>query len=211
MLRLQLIGTASSRRNSATNRDAQELGGPITSAKLNAVTNAAIAVCDGDDGVVDDVINDPRKCKYDPAESICQPGSDPATCLTPAEANAVRKIWDGPVSVTSGQPLWFGLERGASLLGLAGTSPFPIATTHFQYWIHQDPTFDWRTLSEADFETDFRESQRKFNQVIGTDASSFRFSKPAANDHLAGEADQWIFPLHSQLLQPCAYQVRPPP
>ena len=40
----------------------QLLGGPITSAKLNAVTNASIAVCDGDDRVVDGVINDPRTC-----------------------------------------------------------------------------------------------------------------------------------------------------
>ncbi len=174
----------------------QELGGPISTAKMNAVTNAAIAACDADDGVADGVINDPRKCKYDPTESICKPGSDPATCLTPAEANAVRKIWDGPVSATTGKRLWFGLERGASLLGLAGTSPFPIATTHFQYWIHQDPTFDWRTLSEADFETDFRESQRKFNQVIGTDDDNIQRFRNRGGKMIIwhGEADQLIFP-----------------
>ena len=174
----------------------QEVGGPISAAKLNAVTNAAIAACDAGDGVVDGVINDPRKCKYDPAASICQPGSDPATCLTAAEANAVRKIWDGPVSATTGKRLWFGLERGASMLGLAGGNPFPIATTHFQYWIRQDPTFDWRTLSEADFEADFRESQRKFNEVIGTDDDKLqRFRRHGGKMIIwHGEADQLIFP-----------------
>src|SRR5262249_19032648 len=55
----------------------QEVGGPISAAKLNAVTNAAIAACDAGDGVVDGVINDPRKCNYDPAASVCKEGSDP--------------------------------------------------------------------------------------------------------------------------------------
>src|SRR6266702_3594762 len=63
---------------------------------------------------------------------------DPSTCLTPQEANAARKIWDGPTD-KNGQRLWFGLERGASLAGLAGTNPFPIAATHMQYWVMQDP------------------------------------------------------------------------
>src|SRR5215468_4416936 len=93
----------------------EEVGGPISAAKLNAVTNAAVAACDAEDGVVDGVINDPRKCKYDPAESICRPGNDAGACLTVAEANVVRKIWDGPTDHTGKQRIWFGLERGTSL------------------------------------------------------------------------------------------------
>jgi pimeloyl-ACP methyl ester carboxylesterase len=174
----------------------QELGGPISAAKLNAVTNAAIAVCDAEDGVVDGVINDPRKCTYDPVASICQEESDPTTCLTPAEAEAVRKIWNGPTDREGDQRLWFGLERGASLLGLAGSVPFPIATTHFQYWIRQNPSFDWRTLTEADFEAAFRESERKFNEVIGTDDVNLqRFRRHGGKMIIwHGEADQLIFP-----------------
>src|SRR5262245_47435464 len=75
------------------------LGAPISNAKLNAVTNAAIAVCDAGDGVADGVINDPRKCNYEPSASVCKAGSDPASCLTAAEADAVRKIWSGPASL----------------------------------------------------------------------------------------------------------------
>jgi Tannase and feruloyl esterase len=108
----------------------------------------------------------------------------------------VRKIWNGPTDRDGKKRLWFGLERGASLLGLAGSVPFPIATTHFQYWIRQNPSFDWRTLTEADFEADFRESQRKFNEVIGTDDVNIqRFRKRGGKMIIwHGDADQLIFP-----------------
>lgn len=62
----------------------------------------------------------------------------------------MRKIWNGPTSA-SGRRLWFGLERGTPLTGLAANNAFPIASTHFQYWIRQNPQFDWHTLSETDF------------------------------------------------------------
>jgi pimeloyl-ACP methyl ester carboxylesterase len=174
----------------------EELGGPISAAKLNAVTNAAIAVCDAEDGIVDGVINDPRKCSYDPVASICQPGSDPATCLTAAEADAVRKIWQGPVSATTGQRLWFGLERGTSLPALAGPAPFPIGLTHFQYWVRQDPNADWRTLTKDNFEAYFNESYRKFNQIIGTDNPDLSRFRERGGKMIIwhGDADQLIFP-----------------
>jgi pimeloyl-ACP methyl ester carboxylesterase len=165
----------------------QALGAPIDPAKLNAVNAEAVAACDADDGVVDGVINDPRKCDYDPASSAV---------LTPAEATAVRKIWNGPTGANTGKRLWFGLERGASLLGLAGTNPFSIAQAHQQYWVRQDPSFDWRTLGEADFEAEFRTSQKKFNEVIGTDEDNVQRFRKRGGKMLIwhGEADQLIFP-----------------
>ena len=83
------------------------------------------------------------------------------------------KIWNGVVE--NGKRLWFGLERGTPLetgpygISLAGPFPFPIATDHFRYWLKQDPSFDWHTLTEASFIKAFKQSQRKFNDVIGTD------------------------------------------
>jgi pimeloyl-ACP methyl ester carboxylesterase len=170
-------------------------GGPISATKLTAVTKAAVAACDASDGVRDGIINDPRKCLYDPAALVCKAGDDPATCVSPEEANAVRKIWNGPTSA-SGQRLWFGLERGTPLNGLAGTNPFPIATSHLQYWIRQDPKFDWRTLSEADFEAAFTASQQKFHTVIGTDDPNLQAFRQRGDKMIIwhGEADPLIFP-----------------
>lgn len=173
----------------------QEVGAPIAPAKLNAVNNAAVAACDAADGVADGVINDPRKCDYDPAALIC-PGGDPSTCLTPQEATAVRKIWDGPTGAKTGNRLWFGLEPGASFGGLAGTTPFPIASTHLAYWVNQDPTFDWHSVTEAGFEAQFRTSFNKFNEVIGTDEDNLQKFRKRGGKVLMwhGEADQLIFP-----------------
>ncbi len=170
-------------------------GGPITASKLTAVTRAAVNACDANDGVADGIINDPRKCTYDPALLLCKAGDDPAACMTAQEAAAIRKIWDGPTSA-SGERLWFGLERGAPLNGLAGNNPFPIALTHFQYWLRQNPQFDWRTLSESDFEADFKASQQKFRDVIGTDDPKLDGFRKRGGKMIVwhGEADTEIFP-----------------
>ena len=68
--------------------------------KLPMITKAVMDACDGLDGVVDGVINDPRVCTWDPitsTPSIMCPGDVPAsTCLTVAEANVVRKMHDAP-------------------------------------------------------------------------------------------------------------------
>ena len=157
----------------------QEVGAPIASAKLNAVTTAAIAACDGDDGIVDGLIQEARACTYSATSFVCTanggPSSDP-NCLTPAEARAVNKIWDGPRDA-NGDRAWYDLERGASLLGLAGTNPFSIANDHFKYWIHQNPSFDWHTVTETSFITDMLTSIAKFNDVIGTDDDLKAFRK----------------------------------
>lgn len=182
-------------------------GGPISAAKLAAVTHAAVAACDANDGVSDGIINDPRKCTYDPGALVCKGGQDAgpdggtdgaqdaAACLTPREAEAIRKIWNGPANA-SGQRLWFGLERGAPLNALAGNNPFVIAGAHSQYWVHQNPAFDWRTLKETDFEAEIRTSQKKFHDVIGTDDPRLDGFRKRRGRMIIwhGEADPLIFP-----------------
>lgn len=170
-------------------------GGPIAAEKLTAATKAAIAACDANDGVRDGVINDPRACTYDPAALVCKSGDDRSTCLTTQEAAAIRKIWDGPAA-SSGRRLWFGLERGASLAGLAGSNPFPIAATHFQYWIHRNPDFDWHTVNESDFEAELQSSAKAFNAVIGTDNPDLGAFRRRGGKMIVwhGEADQLIPP-----------------
>jgi hypothetical protein len=175
----------------------QELGAPIASAKLNAVTTAAITACDGLDGIPDGIIQDPRACTYSATAFVCQANGGPSTdpnCLTPPEAAAVDKIWDGPRDA-KGNRVWYGLERGASLAGLAGSNPFSIAVDHFRYWIHQDPNFDWHTVTEASLVNDMLTSIAKFNDVIGTDDDLKDFRKAGGKMiTYHGLSDQLIFP-----------------
>jgi hypothetical protein len=144
----------------------EELGSPIATAKLDFATNAAVAACVGKDGGLasDAFLSDPRKCTFDPVANAQALG------LTTPEASSLRKIWDGPRD-SDGQRLWFGPTKGAALAGLAGQLPFPITVSHFVYWIHQDPTFDWHTISESSFVSDFFKSEKLFEDVIGTDST----------------------------------------
>jgi hypothetical protein len=145
----------------------REVGHPISAAKLDEATKAAVMACDPEDGVIDGVINDPRKCKYDPETLICNDKSDPNTCLTTREANAIRKIWEGPKSAKTGEQLWFGFERGSRISTFA--QPYGNPVDYFKYWIRRDAGFDWRTVDAEKLEEDIRDSYLKFNRVIGTD------------------------------------------
>jgi len=173
-----------------------EVGGPIAGSKLTAVTNAAIAACDSIDGIHDGILQDPRRCNYDASSFVCTGNaSDPAGCLTSAEARAVNKIWNGPVN-SSGQKIWFGLERGTGLGSLAGTNPFSISTDHFRYWIHQNPSFDWHTVTEATFPQEFATSQELFHDAIGTDQPNLHAFQEGGGKMIMyhGLADPLIFP-----------------
>jgi len=176
----------------------QEVGAPISTAKLSAVTGAAVAACAGHSGdgtlTTDAFLADPRLCTYNPAQMSCSAQPANPNCLSTQEAGAVSKIWDGPRD-RKGKRLWFGLDRGASLLGLDGPVPFTIATDHFAYWIHQNPSFDWHTVTETSFVTDFFTSEAKFEDVIGTDSIDLdEFIEHKAKDiTYHGVADQLIF------------------
>jgi len=72
-----------------------------------------MAKCDEVDGLKDGLIDDPRKCSFDPARDVpaCKEGTDAPDCLTPAQAAAIRKINEGPVS--QGKPLIGGYMIGS--------------------------------------------------------------------------------------------------
>jgi hypothetical protein len=123
-------------------------GGPISTAKLNFATTEAIKACDAQDGIVDGIIDDPRTCTFSASALICGTSNN-ANCLTPGEAKAIDKIWDGPRNA-KGNKIWFGLDRGTNLLGLDGADPFFIGVFQF-HWDEHDLNFDWKTVSLAGY------------------------------------------------------------
>src|SRR5262249_27320985 len=68
---------------------------PVTAAKLAMVADKVMAKCDAIDGLKDGLIDDPRKCKFDPVRDVaaCSAGVDQPDCLTPAQAEAVAKVY----------------------------------------------------------------------------------------------------------------------
>jgi Tannase and feruloyl esterase len=100
------------------NADAQ--GQPIlTPDRLPALHAAAIASCDGADGLMDGQIDDPRACSFDPASIQCAAGANQPACLTPAQVDVARKAYSGPVDA-QGRHLYPGGEPVGSELAWAG-------------------------------------------------------------------------------------------
>ena len=176
-----------------------ETGGVVSEAKRNLATSAAVAACDADDGVVDGVLNNPRQCQYNPQQDAsittpsCTSGDD--SCLKPDEATAIQKIWEGARN-PNGKLLWFGLERGTSLGGLAGTNPFPIAVAQPRYWVYFDPSWDWTTLSYDNYEAFFKKTMQMVNPMMASENPDLTAFRNAGGKVLTwhGLADPLIMP-----------------
>jgi hypothetical protein len=174
----------------------------LDAAKFADASRRALEACDGIDGIVDGMVQETRRCKYDANAAVCgQPGAslDVALCLTAAEAAVVNKVWDGP-RMANGKKLWVGWERGTQ--GIFGLTPAATgAPTLFgeqinRYWVHRDPLFDWRSVSQAEFETEQRTLTRQFSPFIGSDSPDLREFKWSGGKMIVtyGNLDQIIPP-----------------
>jgi hypothetical protein len=176
-----------------------EAGGPVSTAKQQLATNRAIAACDAADGVTDGVIGDPRQCSYDPSQDTtitkASCASTDGSCLSPGEARAIQKIWGGAKD-SAGNLLWPGVERGADLSALAGATPFPIPTEQARYWVYFDPTWDWSTLSYANYGKFFADNVAKVGPMMASnnpELSAFR-ARGGKLIMYHGWSDQLIMP-----------------
>ena len=175
-------------------------GNFVPQCKFAAATTAAVAACDTIDGVADGVVEDPLRCRYDPAALI---GTvTPCGTITAADAEIIRKIWQGPRR-QSGEFMWYGLTRGTSFAGLNNTTgtpptgaPFFITIEWFRYWLSQNPALDWRTITPDLYELYWDQSLEQWGAVIGTDnpdLSAFR-KRGGKIVMWHGFADQLIYP-----------------
>jgi feruloyl esterase len=91
--------------------------------KLKLIRNGAIRKCDGLDGVVDGVLENPLACQFDPAELQCKPGQGGSTCLTSGEVAVARGLYQGQ-KTKDGRPFYPGYppgsEYGESIIPLLG-------------------------------------------------------------------------------------------
>jgi feruloyl esterase len=172
---------------------------PVAPCKLAAATAAAIVACDGIDGVKDGVIEDPKRCAYDPKPLVGTPAGD-CGAFTDADVNIIRKLWEGPRR-DDGRFLWYGLPRGADLIALwtsRGTplrpAPFGISMDWFRYFLTQDPKFDGNGVTPAFYERFWDQSVEQYGMVFGTDNPDLGAFRDRGGKHIVwhGWADQLI-------------------
>lgn len=115
----------------------------IPPAKYPVIHAAVLGACDALDGVKDGVLEDPRRCTFDPNVLACA-GADDGRCLTAAQVAAVRKIYAPTPHARTNEPLFPGLERGSELgwSMSVGTQPVGYATDYFKHLVFNDPAWE---------------------------------------------------------------------
>ena len=127
----------------------------IPAAKVAILGNAVNQACDALDGIKDGVLNDPRRCRFDPAVLLCK-GADAPDCFTPPQVEAVRKIYQGP-RTSEGEQVFPGIMPGGEA-GAGGWSRWITGTQlgagahmtlgfpFLKYVAFENPDWDYRTF-----------------------------------------------------------------
>src|SRR5216684_1018315 len=118
----------------------------IPVAKMKLVADAAYARCDAKDGLKDGLIDDPRRCDFDPARDVaqCAAGQDGKTCLTTKQTEAIKKVHAG--LQVGGKPVHFGQVVGAETGGNSFTGS---GTTDSGWAAWLIPPADGKALQHA--------------------------------------------------------------
>jgi feruloyl esterase len=145
------------------NWNAQALqGAPLPPGKLAVIANAVLEQCDGKDGLLDGIVENPHRCKFDPAMLTCPGGVDGPNCLTPAQVETGSLIYGGPVN-SAGEQLHPGFPPGHEdggtgwQLWISGPTVFGaslqfIFQDHFfRFFVFSDPAYNPLTF---DFDAD---------------------------------------------------------
>lgn len=154
----------------------------ISSGKLPAIARAVNAACDAQDGVTDGVVNDPRRCHFDPASLLCREGDSDA-CLTAPQVTALKKLYGGPHD-SRGREIFPGYvpgaEEGDGGWGpwITGSAPgksllFAFGTGYFANMVYERADWDYRA---ANIEQALKAAEEKTaHQLDATDANLTAF------------------------------------
>lgn len=123
-------------------------GAYIPKEKLSVLHKAVVDACDTLDGVKDGVLENPKRCHFEPKTLLCK-GADGPECLTAPQVEAATKVYAGPRNPRTGEQIFPGLEPGSENgwgFFAAGNEP-PIVASFFKYLVFKDPNWNYRTLN----------------------------------------------------------------
>ena len=137
-----------------------EAGGNIPLEKLSVIQAGALAACSSEAHVINGVATDPRFCRYDPELLDCQSASE-KSCLTISQAQALKKIYAGPIDPDTGHSIFPGIEPTFETMnwhyGLIREKPdtgplYRLGAGFFRYMVFDDPQFDIFRIDFSDIE-----------------------------------------------------------
>ena len=170
---------------------------------LGLLYRGVLATCDSADGVADGVLDDPRRCTFDPGTLACAANQAPPDCLTNAQVTAARRIYQGLKDPKTGAQLYPGLARGSEPFWPHRDpgNPFPIPLSHYKWLVFADPNWDWKSF-EWDDPNDYQaflKAESKFAPILNATSPDLREFRSRGGKLLQfhGWNDQLITPLNS--------------
>jgi len=155
----------------------------IPLSKLPAIASAVNAACDAQDGVPDGIVNDPRKCHFDPATMLCKEG-DSGKCLTAAQVTTLKKLYEGP-NEANGRKIFPGYlpgaEEGPGGWGtwITGTAPgkslmFAFGGGYFSNMVYEKTDWNYRDANVEQAEKAADEKTAQFLNATDANLTAFK-------------------------------------
>jgi feruloyl esterase len=158
------------------------------------IHQAVLNACDALDGLKDGLIDDPRQCTFDPKTIVCTSG-DSASCLTPPQVEAARKIMSPVMHPRTGKVLVPRLEPGTELgwgVQAGGPEPYNNVLERLKYVVFKDPNWDWKAF---DLATDLAPLEELNDPANATDPNLTAFTSRGGKLLIYhGWADQQVVP-----------------
>jgi feruloyl esterase len=135
----------------------------VPAAKLAMINRAALAACDGRDGIKDGLINEPRACKFDVASLECKAG-DAESCLTAPQIETLKRAYSA-ARTSSGQVVFPGKDPGSETgwAGfVAGQQAPGVSVGSFQV-AYNDANWDPKTF---DLDRDLKVVDEKVGSIV---------------------------------------------
>jgi len=144
----------------------------IPPAKIPTIAAAVNAACDELDDVRDGILNDPRRCHFDPASIQCK-AEDSDKCLPAPQVAALKKLYQGTLD-SKGRVVYPGYlpgaEEGQGGWGLWITGPAPqkslmafFGKGFFSDFVYGKPEWDFKDFH---VDTDLKVADEKTAQAL---------------------------------------------
>ena len=147
--------------------------GAIPAAKFAMIHQAALQACGTPVGLAQGFIEDPMHCQFGPASLLCK-GADGPDCLTAAQIERLRQLYEGPRDPRSGKVIFPGPNVGAEA-AFANPDPPPPPVDLYRYMVFEDPHWEWQ--KSMNFTTVVDEASRKLDPLLVVDPDLSAFVK----------------------------------
>jgi feruloyl esterase len=158
----------------------EDLASYIPASKVPTIAKAVNEVCDPLDGVKDGVLNDPRKCHFDPASLLCK-ANDSNSCLTQPQVTALKKLYEGAHD-SKGHEIFPGFMPGGEdggggwSLWITGSAPgksllFAFGGGYFADMVYDKPDWDYK---KAKLDDAVKASDEKFAGVLNATETNLK-------------------------------------